>query len=215
MNSFAAANPFENPLVLLAIAVVWVAANILMKRRQRGEASNRSDDNDQLPSTGAEGRPERAPDLQEVLGQLLGGEPSPQAPVPPAIPRYQRDGQPASDVSDEEQLDLEGAGISETREKFEETHPPMHQTAEPPRQRAALDMVSARDIEAGEGQEQAARRFAQLVEQGEYLAAILRANHGRCSRSGARTLSPWRDSRTVRRAFVASLILAPPKAFEN
>ena len=43
MNTFAAANLFENPVVLVAIAVVWVIASWLKMRRQNSDAANRPD----------------------------------------------------------------------------------------------------------------------------------------------------------------------------
>ena len=213
MNSFAAINLFENPLVLMAIVVVWVLVSWLMKRRQNSDAANRPDGDELLPSRDqTQGRSERAPDLQEVLRQLLGGEPPPQAPLPPPMPRAVRDGESSQSLSDEEQ---EGAWTGETQEAYEEARPPAHETAEPSRQQTALAQASANRIEAGERQEKDDRRFAQLIEQGEHPATVVSTAHGRHSRTGGRAASLWRDPRTVRRAFVASLIFAPPKAFEN
>ena len=212
MNTFAAANLFENPVVLVAIAVVWMLASWLKMRRQRSEADQPPDSDERLPPPGAQGRSERAPDLQEVLRQLLGGEPPPQAPRPPPIPRAVRDGELSQDWSDEEQ---EGGWRGETQEAYEAARPPAHQTAEPSRPQTALAQASATRIEADERDEKADRRFAQLIEQGEHPATVVSTERGRRSRAGARGVSLWRDPRTVRRAFVASLVFAPPKAFEH
>ena len=213
MNTFAAANLFENPVVLVAIAVVWVIVSWLKMRRQRSEADKPPVSDERLSSPSAEERPERPPDLQEVLRQLLGGEPPPQAPPPPPIPRAVRDGEPSQSWSDEEQ---EGRWTGETQEAYEEARPAAREIAEPSRQHAiALAQTNANRIEAGERQEKDARRFAQLIEQGEHPATVVSTAHGHHSRAGARAVSLWGDPRTVRRAFVASLIFAPPKAFEN
>ena len=213
MNSFAAINLFENPLVLMAIVVVWVLVSWLMKRRQNSDAANRPDGDELLPSPDqTQGRPERPPDLQEVLRQLLGGEPPPQAPPPP-IPRAVRDGETSPSWSDEEQ---EGVWKGETQEAYEEARPAAREIAEPSRQHAiALAQTNANRIEAAKRQEEDARRFAHLIEQGEHPATVVSTAHGHHSRPGTRAVSLWRDPRTVRRAFVASLIFAPPKAFEN
>ena len=212
MNFFAAANLFENPLVLVAIAVVWMIASWLKMRRQRSKADQPPASDERLPSPGAEERPERPPDLQEVLRQLLGGEPPPQA-TPPPIPRAVRDGETSPSWSDEEQ---EGVWKGETQEAYEEARPAVCEIAEPSRQHAiALAQTNANRIEAGERQEKDARRFAQLIEQGEHPATVVNTAHGHHSRPGARAVSLWRDPRTVRRAFVASVVFAPPKAFEN
>lgn len=60
----------------------------------------------------------------------------------------------------------------------------------------------------------AVRRFKQLSEQARHPAKVV--THGRGARSGpaGRTASPWRDPRTARQAFVASIIFAPPKCME-
>ena len=213
MNSFAAANLFENPVVLVAIAVVWMLASWLKMRRQRSEADQPPASDERLPPPGAQGRSERAPDLQEVLRQLMGGEPPPQAPLPPPMPRAVRDGETSPSWSDEEQ---EGVWKGETQEAYEEARPAAREFAEPSRQHAiALAQTNANRIEVGERQEKDARRFAHLIEQGEHPATVVNTERGRGSRPGACAASPWHDPRTVRRAFVASLIFASPKAFEN
>ena len=123
-----------------------------------------------------------------------------------------RDGEPSQSWSDEEQ---EGAWKGEPQEAYDEARPSAQEAAEPSRQQIALAQASANRIEAGEREAKADRRFAHLIEQGEHPATVVSTAHGHHSRAGARAVSLWGDPRTVRRAFVASLIFAPPKAFEN
>ena len=215
MNSFAAANLFENPLVLMAILLLGALSSWLMKRRQRNEADNRRDGDELPPSPGAQGHSERELDMQEVLRRLLGGEPPPRAPLPPPIPPVMRDVQPSEDWSDEEQFEPQRTWVNEPQEADQEARQLAQQTAEQSRQRTALAQASATRIEARERHEKSARRFAQLIEQGEHPATVVSTERGRRSRTGARGVSFWRDPRTVRRAFIASLVFAPPKALEN
>ncbi len=61
-------------------------------------------------------------------------------------------------------------------------------------------------------QAQAARRFAQLNEQGRHPAIVV---HGaRRSRPGTQA-AYWRNPRDARQAFVASLVFGPPKGLET
>ena len=215
MNSFAAANLFENPLVLLAILLLGALSSWLMKRRQRNEADNRRDGDELPPSPGAQGRSEREPDMQEILRRLLGGEPPPRAPLPPPIPPVMRDVQPSEDWSDEEQFEPQRTWLNEPQEADQLARQLAQQTAERSRQRTALAQANTTRLEADERHEKSARRFAQLIEQGEHPATVVSTERGRRSRTGARGVSFWRDPRTVRRAFIASLVFAPPKALEN
>ena len=65
--------------------------------------------------------------------------------------------------------------------------------------------ATARSISQGE----------QLNEQGRHPATVVNTRRGRRSRTGARAVALVRDARTVRQAFVASLVFGPPKAFES
>jgi phosphoenolpyruvate carboxylase len=62
--------------------------------------------------------------------------------------------------------------------------------------------------------EQAEQRFEQLTEQVKRPAKVVTHTRQRPVRAGARGPSRWRDGRSVRRAFVASLVFAPPKSFD-
>ena len=78
----------------------------------------------------------------------------------------------------------------------------------------AVATVSVMAREASREEAQAAQRFEQLNERGRHPATVVSHTRQRPVRSGARGTSRWRDVRSVRRAFVASLVFAPPKSFE-
>lgn len=218
MNTLFAASLFDNPLVLVVIVVVGALSQWLMKRRQANQADSRPDGDESLPSLGKpQERSPRELDLQEVLRQLLGGEPPPRAPQPPPIPPVMRDAQPAEVWSDEEQFQPEQAWRDESKETYEAARPPTIQTAPPSRPHLALARASATGIETSERpeHEKAVRRFEQLNEQGRHPATVVYTGRGRRSREGTRAIGLLRDHRTVRQAFIASLVFGPPKAFES
>ena len=216
MNTLFAASLFDNPWVILVIVLGGALSQWLMKRRQRNEAENRPDGDESLPSPGKpQERSPRELDLQEALRALLGGEPPPRAPQPPPIPSVMRDAQAAEDWSDEEQFQPEQAWMDEPQETYEAARPPAIQTAPPSRPHIALARASAMAIKTSEQNEEAVRRFEQLNEQGRHPATVVNTRRGRRSRTGARAVALVRDARTVRQAFVASLVFGPPKAFEN
>jgi len=202
MNSFVAANILESPLVLLAILLLSSLYSWLMKKRQSNQEESRPAGDERRPSPGAQGRPEHAPNVQEILRRLLGGEPPPQ--LPPPLPFAVDGGEPPHVGRDEQQFDPQRTWMAGTQEAHEKARQPAHEAAERARQHAALAHSERRD--------KAARRFAQLNEQGRHPATVVSTARGR--RSGTRPASHWRDSRSVRRAFVASLIFAPPKGLE-
>ena len=213
MNLFAAGNLFENPLVLVLIVVLWTLASWLMKRRQSKEADSGPEGGEGAPST-SQGRAERKLDMEEVLRQLLGGEPSPRVPPPPPIPAVLRDGQSSEDPSDEKQFALERGWADENEASPPAATQQVEQAPEALRQHAAQAQASAILIAASERHEKAARRFEQLNEQGKHPAVASTAHeHG--SRTGLRAVALVRDARTVRHAFIASLVFGPPKAFET
>lgn len=216
MNPLFAASLFDSPWVLVVIVLVGVLSQWLMKRRQANYAENQPDGGEPLP---APGKPhERSPrelDLQEALRQLLGGEPPPRAPQPPPIPPVMRDAQPAEDWSDEEQFQPEQTWMDEPQEAYEADRPPAMQTAPPSRPHPTLVQANATRIETSEPNEEAVRRFEQLNEQGRHPVTVVHTGRGGRSRAGTRVVALVRDSRTVRQAFVASLVFGPPKAFES
>lgn len=125
------------------------------------------------------------------------------------------DAQPAEDWSDEEQFQPEQAWRDEPHETYEAARPPAIQTAPPSRAHLALVRANATRIESSERQEKAAGRFEQLSEQGRHPATVGNTGRARRSREGTRAIGLLRDHRTVRQAFVASLVFGPPKAFED
>lgn len=216
MNTLFAASLFDNPWVLVVIVLVGALSQWLMKRRQANQAENQPDGGEPLPSPG---KPhERSPrelDLQEALRQLLGGEPPPRAPQPPPIPPVMRDALPAEGWSDEERFQPEQAWMDEPQDTYEADRPPAIQTAPPSRPHSALARASVTALQTSERHEQAVRRFEQLNEQGRHPATVVNTGRGGCSRAGTRAVALVRDSRTVRQAFVASLVFGQPKAFGN
>lgn len=215
MNTLIAASLFDSPWVLVVIVLVGALSQWLMKRRQRNQAENRPDGDEPLPSPREQKQSQRQLDLQEALRQLLGGESPPRAPQPPPIPPAMRDAQPAEVWSDEEQFQPEQAWMDEAQETYEAARPPTIQTAPPSRPHPALARASATAIKTSEHNEEAVRRFEQLIEQGRHPATVMNTGRGRRSRTGARVVALVRDPRTVRQAFVASLVFDPPKAFES
>lgn len=218
MNTLVAASLFDNSWVLLVIVLAGALSSWLMKRRQRNQADNRPDGDELSPSPRAQERSQRQLDLQEALRQLLGGEPPPQAPRPPPIPPVMRDAQPSEVWSDEEQFQPEQTWRDEPQEAYETARPPAIQTASPSRPHPALARANATRIEASERHEKAARRSEQFNEQADQVkhsATVVGIGRGRRSREGARAVALVRDARTVRQAFIASLVFGPPKAFES
>lgn len=215
MNTFVAASLFDSPWAILVIVLVGALSQWLMKRRQRSQADNRPDGDEPLPSVRDQEQSQRQFDLQEALRQLLGGEPPARAPQPRPIPPIQRDAQPAGAWSDEEQSQREQTWGDEPQESYEAARPAAIPTVPPGRSHSALTQANVARMEASERHEKAARRFEQLHEQGRHPATAVDIGRGRRSRAGARTVALLRDSRTVREAFIASLVFAPPKGWET
>jgi hypothetical protein len=215
MNTVVAASFFDSPWVLPIIVLLGALTNWLMKRRQGNQAENQPSGDDPVPPSKTPERLQRPLDLQEVLRQLLGGEAPPRAPQPPPIPPVMRDAQPAEVWPDEEQFQPEQAWMDEAQETHEAARPPAIQTAPPSRPHPALAGANANRIKNSEPNEEAVRRFEQLNEQGRHPATVVNTGRGRRSRTGVRAVALLRDSRTVRQAFIASLVFGPPKAFET
>lgn len=214
MNTLVAASLFDNPWVLVVIVLVGALSNWLMKRRQGNEAAHRPDGDEPLPSPRKPEGSQRQPDLQEVLRQLLGGEPPPQAPPPPPIPPVMRDAQPSEVWSDEEPLQPEQKWVDEPQETYEAARPPAFQTAPPSRPHPALTRASAIPIETSRRHQKPTRHLAHLNVPRGHAATVVNTGRRRSS-EGARAVALVRDARTVRQAFVASLAFGPPKAFES
>ena len=214
MNTLVAASLFDNPWVLVVIVLVGALSNWLMKRRQGNEAAHRPDGDEPLPSPRDPEGSQRQLDLQEVLRQLLGGEPPPQAPPPPPIPPVMRDAQPSEVWSDEEPLQPEQKWVDKPQETYEAARPSAIQTAPPSRPHPALARASAIPIETSGHHPKPTRHLAHLNVPRGLVATVVKTGRRR-SPEGARAVALVRDARTVRQAFVASLAFGPPKAFES
>jgi hypothetical protein len=214
MNTLVAASLFDNPWVLVVIVLVGALSNWMMKRRQGNEADNRPAGDEPLPSPRDPEVSERQPDLQDVLRQLLGGEPPPQAPRPPPIPPVMRDAQPSEVGSDEEPFQPEQKWVDKPRETYETSRPPAIQPAPPSQPHPALARASAIPIEPRGRHQKPTRHLAQLDVPHGHAATVVHTGR-RPSSEGARAVARVRDARTVRQAYVASLVFGPPKAFES
>lgn len=197
MNVFATGNLFGQPLVLLAIFLLGALSSWLKKRCHRTEAANRPDDDELSPSPKPHARPEHEPDMQDILRRLLGGEPPPRKPLAPSIPPAMRGTQAAENWSDEEPI--------ESLEAEKATRLRAQQIADAFRQRTA-------SAEARKRREKPARR-ASLHEPATQPVTAMSTERSRRSRAGRRA-ALWRSSQTVREAFVASLVFAPPKTIK-
>jgi len=214
MNAFVATGLFDSPWIIVAIVLFTTIYNWLAKRRQNSPADKRTDGSEPpAPSS----KPPGEFNLEEALRRLMGEEPPASVPAPPPIPRAAQDElPPVEDWPDPEQLQPEPtwrkeaeAAEAEVRQAAIQTGPPLR----PPL--IAVERASATTLEASEQDERDARRFEQLNEQGRHPATVVGgAGRERRSHAGTRADSPWRNRRSVRRAFVASLIFAPPKGLE-
>lgn len=196
MNSFFAASLFDNPWVVIVIVVGGALVNWLSTRRAAKQAEQRPEgESPSAPSS----KPPGEFNLDEALRRLMGEEAPAPVPAPPPIPRA---------------ASGEAPSVPEWEE--EEPLPPVTQTVPTPR--PPLIVVSQASIvtgDAGEQQELAARRFEQLNEQGRHPATVVDHGRGHRARAGQRAASPWRNPRSARRAFVASLVFGPPKGLET
>lgn len=192
MNSLFAAGLFDSPWLLAVLIIVGALASWLSKRRQEKGADARREGDEPSPGSG---EPPGELSLEEALRRLMGEEP----PVPPPIPRGGRGGlPPAPDWQEEEPF-----------QPARRTVPPLPPPLIPVAQAGISPAV------AGEQQEESVRRLEQLNAQGRHPATVV--GHGRGYRSGVRSrraASRWRDPRSARRAFVASLVFGTPKGLE-
>ena len=195
MNVLFAAGLFENPWIVAVILIVGALANWLAKRRQEKQADYTPEADEPSPSSG---KPPGEFNLEEALRRLMGEEEPAQVPAPPPIPRTaQGELPPVPDWQEEEPY-----------QTARQTTPPLR----PPRIAVAQTRITT--TAANEEQEQAARRFEQLNEQGRHPATVVGHVRAYRSRAGKRAASPWRNPRSARQAFVASVVFAPPKSLE-
>lgn len=209
MNTMFAAGLFDNPWLVAVFIIVGIISNWLMKRRQEKEADHRPEgEPPPLPD-----KPKGGFDLEAALRRLVDEDAPPQQPAPPPIiprtaphePSSMADWQGEKFVQPQRNRMEESREGREARETMSSMPPPIRATP------VALARTEITIISPSEEQAQAARRFAQLNEQGRHPAIVV---HGGHSRAGTRT-AYWRDPRSARRAFVASLVFGPPKGLET
>ena len=193
MNTLFAAGLFDNPWLVAVIVIGGALVNWLSNRRAGKQPSDQPEgEAPSVPSGKAPGEF----NLEDALRRLM-GEPPP-APVPPRIPRADRSElQPEPDWQEEEPF-----------QPVRQTVPPL----QPPL--IAVAPASFTTTALSEQEEEAARRFEQFNEQGRHPATVIGHRRGYGSGAGRRTRSRWRDPRSARRAFVASLVFGPPKGLE-
>jgi hypothetical protein len=179
----------------VVIIVAGALINWLSKRRE-AQAEKSSEGEEQPPSPG---KPAEEFNLEDAIRRLMGEEPPAQSPAPPPIPPAARSEPPPVAAWHEEGSFQRGA----------QTAPPLRL---PPivAARAGVTMTTV-----GEQQRQAARRFEELNERGRHPATVIDQRREQRSRAGKRVASLWRDPRSARQAFVASLVFGPPKGLES
>jgi hypothetical protein len=192
MNGLLAVGLFDNPWVVVSIVIAGWLVNWLSKRRQEKQTDHRPEGEDPSPSSG---KPPGEFNWEEVIRRLMGEEPP--APAPPRVPRAGRGEAPSAPDWQEE-------------EPFQPARRPVSPVP-PPLIAVPTANVTATAVS---GDEEAARRFEHFNEQGRHPATVI--GHGRGYRSGVgkRAASRWRDPRSARRAFVASLVFGTPKGLE-
>lgn len=186
-----AAGLFDNPLLIVVIVLVSALANWLSKRREGKPTNGPADRAEPKP---APGKPAGEFNLEETLRRLLGeAPPAPVAPPPPPPP-----------LPREPQARMRPVRVRR-EEKPRESVPPVPPGLPLSR---AVARASVEVDTAGKESEQAARRFEHWNQEGRRIARVVRR------RSGTRSAARWRDPRSARQAFVASLVFAPPKGLE-
>jgi len=199
MNALFAAGLFDSPWVIAAIVLGSALVNWLAKRRQEKQARDQPEVEETPPSAS---QPAGEFNLEEALRRLM-GEAAPSPTPPPLIPRAaRRELPPVLTQSGNEPRPLEW---------MPDLAKPAAPVLRPP---VVVTPVNVAEGEASRQDELSAVRFEQLNELGRHPATVVSHTRQRRGRSDPRGASPWRAARSVRQAFVASLIFAPPKSFE-
>jgi len=203
VNPTFTAGLFDSPWVVLAILVGSAVANWLAKRRQEKQTGQPGPQprHDELTT------PSRTPpgefNLEETLRRLMGEEPPPPRSTPPVIPRSARPELPPTRARSEDELLRPESARQLANLGGPVLRPPV---VVPPAD--VPGYIASAEVE------QAEKRFAQLAEQVRQPAKVVTHLRRPASRSRRRGKTPWRDARSVRRSFVASLVFAPPKSIE-
>ena len=193
MNPLFASGLFDSPWLVAIIVIVGAISNWLTKRRQEKQAEQPHKGDEPAP---AASKPPSGFNLEEALRRLMGEEPPEPARAPPRIPRAAQDELPPVPAWQEE-------------EPFQ----PAVQTV-PPLRPPPIAVAQASITTTAASEQQAARRFEQLNEQGRHPATVVGRGRGNRSRAGKRAASLWRDPRSARQAFVGSIVFAPPRSLE-
>jgi hypothetical protein len=203
MNSILAAGLFDNPWIVAVIILGGALVNWLSQRRQAKQQEHQPEE-DAAPS------PKKAQgefDMEATLRRLLGEQSSPPAPAPPPIPRPPQGQRPPPPP-----VWSGGPTTPPVRTWMEDSNEASKPVRLPPA--IAVARPVATSLEFDTSSEQAALRFEQLNEQGRHPATVIDHGHTRRTRTGAKS-ALWRDRKSVRRAFVASLVFGPPKGLES
>ena len=217
MNSIVAASLFENPLVLAAIVLFGALSNWLMKRRGQKDADASSTRSVPPTMPGEPGRSTGQLTLQDALRQLLRGEPPTPAPSLPPIPHASHEGQISRAGRNEEQFytEREKLLLDELPESDEGIRPNGSQVGERSRPAAAPVSARATRVEIHEQRENPDCTAINFNGQAKHPVRAMRTSHARRSIGRPGSLPPWREPQAARRAFVASLVFAPPKGLET
>ncbi len=201
MNALFAAGLFDSPWVIAAIVIGGAIANWLAKRRQEKQARNHPTGESPPPAAST---PPGEFNLEETLRRLMGEEPPAPTPAPPPLitRSTRRDLPPVQTATEIKPLPPEW---------MQQPARPASPVLRPPIAVATVSMLAR---EARLADAQAVQRFEQLNEQGRHPAKVVTHTRQRAGSSSTRGMSRWRDVRSVRRAFVTSLVFAPPKSFE-
>jgi len=208
-----AAGLFENPWLVAIIVLVGALANWLSKRRQEKQTGHQPEESEPPPATD---QPKGEFNLEEAMRRLLGEPSSPQpSGLPPIIPRtsttgpsFEADWQDAEELQPEQPwMDEIQEGRAEARDRTGQMPPLLRSTPVAPA-RAGITIIPPNEELA-----HAAPHLAQLSEPSGRPATSVHGV-GRRLRPGARA-AYWRNPRNARQAFVASVVIGPPKSLET
>lgn len=202
MNPILAAGLFDNPWIVAVILVGGALVNWLSQRRQ---AKQQQEHQPQEDTSSPPNKPKGEFDMEEMLRRLLGEQTTPPVPAPPPTPRGPQGQRPPPPP-----VWRGGSKTPPVRTWMEDSNEAGMPVRLPPP--LAVARPVAVSVEVRQSSEQAALRFEQLNEQGRHpeVAHALR----RRSRTSPQAVQ-WRDRKSVRRAFVASLVFGPPKGLES